>query len=246
MDRLAREPDRCAGQSLPWLESRVSGQPDRSHGEGGRHDGPVAGFAAQVSEYSLSDFAQAGGGLGWRFDPARAAVLVHDLLLYYVGVLPAETQRDLARQCGRVVDGARALGLPTIASAPRPATALGQRGLGGRLWGLGPSSAQATAHCLPDMDEPEVPWIRKRSLSAFFATDLDVELRRRGRDQLVLIGVFASQGIVATSFDALARDLEVFVIADAVADYRRDLHSLALDQVARSTGQVITTTEFVA
>lgn len=208
--------------------------------------GRVAGFAAQVSQYSLSEFAEAGAGLGWRFEPSRAAVLVHDLLPYYVGVLPAATQQDLVRQCGRVVGSARARGLPILASAPRPATTVRQRGLGGRLWGLGPSSAQVAAHCLPDLDEPDVPWIRKRSLSAFFATDLDVELRRQGRGQLILVGVFASQGIVATSFDALARDLEVFLIADAVADYSRDLHSLALDQVARSTGQVITTAEFVA
>ncbi|WP_370654774.1 isochorismatase family protein [Prescottella sp. R16] len=39
------------------------------------------------------------------------------------------------------------------------------------------------------------------------------------QDQLAVCGVFASQGVAATSFDALARDIQFFVVSDAVADY---------------------------
>lgn len=81
--------------------------------------------------------------------------------------------------------------------------------------------------------------VYKRSLSAFYATDLEVEVRRLGRNQTIVAGVYAAGGIVATGFDALARDIEYFVIADAVADYSEQGHQSALEQIASIMGQVV-------
>ncbi|MFF2555141.1 isochorismatase family protein [Nocardia sp. NPDC058058] len=200
-------------------------------------------FDADVTPYDPAGFANFRDGLGWEFEADRCAVLVHDLLPYYTGVLAEQTRSAVVDQCRTLVDWAFGQSMPVIASAPRPAAVVRQRGLGGSLWGQGPSAAEAAQSCLDGMDEPAVPWIRKRSLSAFYATDLAVELTRQGKDQLVVCGVFASQGIVATSFDALARDLQLFVVSDAVADYNAVLHELALRQIARSTGQIIPTAD---
>ncbi|MEA5455794.1 isochorismatase family protein [Sinomonas sp. JGH33] len=199
----------------------------------------MATFASDVTPYDPRKLDDPRGGHGFEVDPGRCSVLVHDLLPYYVDVLDQLTRDSVIAGSRRVLSWARSHGVPLLASAPRPATGIEQRGLGGRLWGLGPSAGQAAESCLRELAERDVVWLGKRSLSAFFATDLDVELRRTGRDQLVIVGVFASQGIVATSFDALARDIECIVVSDAVADYRPELHSLAMHQVARSTGQVI-------
>lgn len=195
-------------------------------------------FDAQVVDYDPAGITTEDGGLGWVLDPARCAVLVHDLLPYYVDLLGPSSSGSVIAGVRAVVDWARSGGVPLIACAPRPADRAEQRGLGGRLWGLGPSQVEARTSCLPELMAEHVPWVRKRSLSAFFATDLEVELRRCGRNQLVVVGVFAGQGILATTFDALARDVETFVVCDAVADYSRDHHIHAMRQVARSTGQV--------
>ncbi|WP_428985814.1 isochorismatase family protein [Sinomonas terricola] len=55
----------------------------------------------------------------------------------------------------------------------------------------------------------------------------------------LVVGVFASQGVVATAFEALARDVEFIVVTDALADTSPGLHELAMRQVARSVGQVV-------
>ncbi|MFC9893598.1 isochorismatase family protein [Nocardia sp. NPDC127579] len=200
-------------------------------------------FDVNVTPYEPAQFANIHDGLGWQLEHDRCAVLVHDLLPYYANVLAPQTRAAVVSQCQSLVDWAFIRNVAVIASAPRPATVTPQRGLGGVLWGQGPNATEAAQSCLDGIVEPAVPWIRKRSLSAFYATDLAVELRRQGKDQLVVCGVFASQGIVATSFDALARDLQFFVASDAIADYNAALHELALSQIARSTGQVIPTAD---
>lgn len=195
-------------------------------------------FDAKAKPYDLDTFRSFDGGLGWSLDADRCALLIHDVLPYYLEVLNPALQEALVGKIEALVTGSVAAGVPVLASAPRPASDLQQRGVGGRLWRLGPSAKEAATSAFTSLPS-ETVWLRKRSLSAFYATDLDVELRRRGRDQLLVVGVFASGGVVATSFDALARDIEVFVVGDAVADYDQDLHCLTLNQVARSTGQVI-------
>ncbi len=202
-------------------------------------------FRVQVVDYDPSRITTEDGELGWSLEPARCAVLVHDLLPYYVQLLGPLARASVIEGSRGVIAWAGSRGVPVIASAPRPADHPEQRGLGGRLWGLGPGRGDARTSCLAELHAEEVPWVRKRSLSAFFATDLAVELRRRGRDQLVIVGVFAGQGILATTFDALAHDVEVFVVCDAVADYSEDLHVQAMRQVARSTGQVMRLEELV-
>lgn len=198
----------------------------------------MATFTAQIRPCDLDAFGSFDSGLGWSLDPCRCALLVHDVLPYYLKVLHRAQGEVLVSRIETLAAAAVAADVPVLASAPRPASDLQQRGVGGRLWGLGPSAEEAATSALISLPD-ETVWVHKRSLSAFYATDLDVELRRCGRDQLLVAGVFASGGVVATTFDALARDTEVFVVGDAVADYDQDVHRLALNQVARSTGQVI-------
>lgn len=202
-------------------------------------------FTAHIRSYDLGAFTSVESGLGWSLDVRRCALLVHDVLPYYLQVLDSVQREALASNIDALVVNSMVADVPVLASAPRPASELQQRGVGGRLWGLGPSADEASTSALASLPGDTV-WVRKRSLSAFYATDLDVELRRRGRDQLLIAGVFASAGVVATTFDALARDVEAFVVGDAVADYDEDVHRLALHQVARSTGQVIPQSAAVA
>ncbi|WP_206488158.1 isochorismatase family protein [Rhodococcus sp. KRD162] len=131
-----------------------------------------------------------------------------------------------------MVSSARAIGVPILASGPRAASLIEQRGLLGPMWGLGPSAEDVS------IAEPDFVPIVKRSYSAFYATDLEVELRRHGRDQLIIVGVFASAGILATTFDAFARDIQSFVGIESTADYTAHQHRTALNLIASLTGRV--------
>ncbi|AMM21208.1 hypothetical protein AX769_15030 [Frondihabitans sp. PAMC 28766] len=114
-----------------------------------------------MEDYDVRQLVVGGTERGWRVDTARAAVLIHDLLPYYVDVLPPRVRRVVVEQSQRVVDWARKNGVPVVASAPRPASSIDQRGLGGSLWGLGPSHAEASVSSLGDLGD--AVWVGKRS-----------------------------------------------------------------------------------
>ncbi|MFB7056597.1 isochorismatase family protein [Streptomyces vinaceus] len=192
-----------------------------------------------MEEYTPVDLLDHCGGAPWELEASRAGVLVHDLQPYYVNVLAPGVRSWLGTGVERALSWADGNEVPILASHPRPARDPAQRGLLGRMWGLGPSSDQAREVGLPRLAGNDVTWMAKRSYSAFYATDLATELRRVGRDQLVIVGVYASAGILATSFDALSQDIQVFVPVTATADYTALHHVRGLDSIAALTGRVI-------
>ncbi|WP_433604820.1 isochorismatase family protein [Prescottella agglutinans] len=205
----------------------------------------MATFDVRVEDYDSAELLAMTAGPDWTLDPARAALLVHDLQPYYLDVLTANVRTRLVAQVERIVDWAAGRRMPVIGSGPRPASVLAQRGLLGQRWGLGPTPDQATATALQGLETDRVRWVRKRSYSAFFATDLAEELRRLGRDQLVVVGVFATAGVLATTYDGFARDIQCFVPLEATADYTKDLHVTALTLISALTGRVTTVSEIV-
>ena len=196
-------------------------------------------FRAEVQGYDSTGLLGTVGGVGWRLDPSRSAVLVHDMQPYYLQVLPARVRDKVVGAATLIAQWGDRQGVPILASGPRPAVELAQRGLGGRLWGCGPTPEEAAETAISGLDAPEVAKIHKRSYSAFYGTDLEVELRRADRSQLVLVGIFATGGVLATAYDALARDIEVFVVVEATADYTVARHRTALELIASGIGQVV-------
>ncbi|KQU46776.1 hypothetical protein ASG84_09855 [Rhodococcus sp. Leaf278] len=192
----------------------------------------MATFSVEVEDYDVERLRDCVGGPEWELQPERAAVLIHDMQPYYLNVLDDSVRSKVFAAASEVVAWARSSGVPILASAPRAASDVAQRGLLGPMWGLGPNAEEVA------ITEPDFVPIAKRSYSAFYATDLEVELRRRGRDQLIIVGVFASAGILATTFDAFARDIECFVGVEAIADYTAHQHRTALKLIASLTGRV--------
>ena len=192
----------------------------------------VATFSVAVEDYDVERLRDCVGGPEWELQPERAAVLVHDMQPYYLNVLHDSVHERVAAEASAIVSSARSAGIPILASGPRPTGAIEQRGLLGPMWGMGPSAEDVA------IAEPDFVPIAKRSYSVFYATDLEVELRRRGRDQLIVVGVFASAGILATTFDAFARDIQCFVGVEAIADYTAHQHRTALKLIASLTGRV--------
>ncbi len=87
--------------------------------------------------------------------------------------------------------------------------------------------------------------VTKRSFSAFFGTDLETALRRRGIRTVILAGTITYACVLHTAFDANVRDLDVIVASDGTASWAPDLQAPTLRIVelilggAASTGELI-------
>jgi len=88
---------------------------------------------------------------------------------------------------------------------------------------------------------------RKRRLSIYRDTDLDLTLRELGVDTVVLAGVDTSTSVLCAAFESLNRDLRTIVVSDCVRSlYGEDLHFFGLQNVARCLGWVLTVDELAA
>lgn len=178
--------------------------------------------------------------VGWRIDPARAALLVHDMQNHFLAPFRAGPIPDVIGNIQRLRTHCAEHGVPVLYSAQPGDQRPQQRGLLTDFWGPG-LGGEPHAAAIVDALKPDDPSavLTKWRYSAFVRTDLADRLE--GRDQLVLVGVYAHIGVLATALDAFMRDIQPFVVADAVADFSRDHHEYALDYAAQRCGRVVTT-----
>ncbi|MFC5722347.1 isochorismatase family protein [Streptomyces gamaensis] len=180
----------------------------------------------------------------WSVDPGRAVLLVHDLQNYFLSAFTegASPLTELLANVGALTGAARRLGIPVVYSAQPGGQSPAERGLQQDFWGPGlPDDARAKA--IADAVAPEAgdTVLTKWKYSAFVRTDLAERMRASGRDQLIVVGVYAHIGVLMTACDAWMRDIQAFVVADAVADFSRDDHDMALRWAAGKCAVVTTT-----
>ena len=60
-----------------------------------------------------------------------------------------------------------------------------------------------------------------------------------------MTGVFAHIGCLATTFEAFTRDIRPFYVADAVADFSREKHDMAVAIAAGCCARVLMTADVV-
>jgi nicotinamidase-related amidase len=83
--------------------------------------------------------------------------------------------------------------------------------------------------------------------SGFANTDLDLQLKKHGIHQLIVIGLIAHTCIEATVRYAAELGYEVTVVKDATADYSEEMMHAALDiNIPTYAGAVVSTEEIVA
>src|SRR5205814_9943846 len=88
---------------------------------------------------------------------------------------------------------------------------------------------------------------RKRRLSIYRDTDLDLTLRELEVDTVVLTGIDTSTSVLCAAFESLNRDLRTIVVSDCVQSlYGEDLHFFGLQNVARCLGWVLSVDELAA
>jgi nicotinamidase-related amidase len=85
--------------------------------------------------------------------------------------------------------------------------------------------------------------ITKHRISAFTGTDLDMILRAKEIDTLILFGIATSGVVLSTLLDAVDADYRAIVIKDCCADRDREVHSLLVDKFFLQRGTVVTAKE---
>ncbi|GJF27843.1 phenazine biosynthesis protein PhzD [Kitasatospora sp. NE20-6] len=182
----------------------------------------------------------------WTVDPDRAVLLLHDMQRYFLQPLPAEPGDALLRNAVRLREEAARRGVPVAYTAQPGGMSDTDRGLLKDFWGPGMRVAPEDRKVVDPLEPVEDDWVfTKWRYSAFFRTDLLERLRRAGRDQLVVCGVYAHVGVLMSAVDAFTNDIETFLVADAVADFSAAYHQQALAYAAERCA-VVTTTAAVA
>ena len=87
--------------------------------------------------------------------------------------------------------------------------------------------------------------VTKRNWSAFYGTDLDLQLRRRGITQIVLGGIATSIGVESTARAAYEHGYCVTLATDAMADSSLDAHRNSTDRIFPRLGETGTTAEII-
>jgi nicotinamidase-related amidase len=88
--------------------------------------------------------------------------------------------------------------------------------------------------------------ITKRQWGAFYGTELDLQLRRRGIDTILLAGISTNVGVESTARDAYERGYEQVFVEDAMAARSADEHAHTVRTVFARIGRVRSTAEVLA
>jgi nicotinamidase-related amidase len=87
--------------------------------------------------------------------------------------------------------------------------------------------------------------ITKRQWSAFYGTELDLQLRRRGIETVVIAGVMTNFGVESTARDAWQHNYAVVVAEDACSSIDPEMHDFAVASILPRVARVRATREII-
>lgn len=100
---------------------------------------------------------------------------------------------------------------------------------------------------IPELDcQPSDVVILKRQWGAFYGTDLDLQLRRRGLKTIVLCGIATEIGVESTARDAYERGYNLVFAEDAMTGRSAEAHANSTTRIFPRIGRVRGTGEIVS
>jgi isochorismate hydrolase len=180
----------------------------------------------------------------WAVDPRRAVLLIHDMQRYFVAPFPAgeSPTMSLVGNIRLLRDCCAERGVPVAYTAQPGGMTDEQRGLLKDFWGPGMSADQVHRQIVDELAPAEHDRVfTKWRYSALHRSGLLEFVREMDRDQLVVCGVYAHVGCLATVCDAFTNDIECFLVGDAIADFSLIHHQLALAYAAQRCAVTLST-----
>ena len=178
------------------------------------------------------------------------ALIIIDLQEGVLNPEPVPFGREqIVRQAAALGHAFEKTGSPIVLTTTdfAPGYADAPRGLADSPWALPKEGLPAGfAKLVPEIDAlPAAVRLVKRQMSAFFGTELDLQLRRRGCETLVICGVATNLGVEATARAAFDFNYNVVVASDACGSVAPGLHEFAVEKILPRVARVRETSEIV-
>ena len=168
------------------------------------------------------------------------AALGNDVTRLQAAVAPCRAVLAAARARDMLVIHTREGHRPDLSDAPRlkvergdPALRIGAPGPMGRILVRGEPGHDIIAELYPQAGEPVID---KPGKGAFYQTDLDLMLRNRGIDTLLVGGVTTEVCVNTTVREANDRGYRCVVLADCCASYFPEFHAAGLAMIKAQGG----------
>ncbi len=157
------------------------------------------------------------------------------------------TAKDVVRNAARLIAAFRKNGMPVflVHVVSTPETMLKVQS---------DETFSRTGPMPPDWSEfiPEIGHattdivIGKKQWGAFYGTDLELQLRRRGMDTIVLCGIATDYGVESTARFAYEFGFQQIFAEDAMSSMSAEQHHNAVNYIFKRMGRVRTTDEILA
>ena len=183
-------------------------------------------------------------------DRATTALVLIDLQYGIVGQnVHPQPSSDVVARCKRLAQAFRAFNGPVVL------VTVGSAGDGKDMLAPTADSPAPAAGARPanwstvvdELDaQPTDLRIMKHQWGAFYGTELDLQLRRRGIRTIVLAGISTNVGVESTARDAFERGYEQVFVGDAMASPSAEAHANTLKFTFPRIGRVRTTDDVLA
>lgn len=165
----------------------------------------------------------------------------------------AKPQQEFVERSSSVLRAARAAGMPVIHIQVGFRPGLPEVSSRNKLLGAVKSNPQHQSLFQGSLGaihpalgpEPDDIVVTKHRVSAFVGTDLEMILRTKEIETLVLFGIATSGVVLSTLLEASDRDYRLIVIGDCCADLDPELHSALLQRLFPSRAEAWTAGDFV-
>ena len=187
---------------------------------------------------------------GLKIEPAKTALVVIDLQRGIVAspAMPHSSAEVIGR-AARLAAALRSAGGTVVFVHVTP-SADGKDGLRPITDATQPARGSMPpdwAEFVPELGiAPSDIVITKRQWGAFYGTELDLQLRRRGVDTIVLCGISTTMGVETTARDAFERGYQQVFVEDAMAAREADEHRHTVNSLFPRIGRVRSTDEVLA
>jgi nicotinamidase-related amidase len=168
------------------------------------------------------------------------SLLGNDVSLLASTIAPLQAVLGAARATGMTVIHTREGHRPDLADAPPAKLARGHLSCGigdagpfGRILVRGEHGHDIIDELAPIEGEPILD---KPGKGAFYATDLELLLRNRGIERLIVTGVTTEVCVHTTVREANDRGFECLVLSDCVGSYFPEFHEVGLKMIAAQGG----------
>ncbi|MHB8417139.1 MAG: hydrolase [Myxococcales bacterium] len=183
--------------------------------------------------------------------PAETALVVVDLQKAVVAMETApRTAREVVGNAARLADALRSQG--GLVVLVRVAFGSGGKDVlkpvldpGAPVWSG--SRAPDSAEIVPELaGHPEDHLVTKKQWGAFYGTDLDLQLRRRGIATVLMCGIATCFGVESTARDAYERGYQQIFVEDAMTSRSAEEHQHTVTRIFPRMGRVRSTEQVLA